>query len=334
VNDVGVKLKKVFSTNIREVSLILVIVLISVFVQVRSNGNFLTAANIRDMFTESAILAILAVGMMTVIITSGIDLSIGAIMALAGMIGTTLMKNNLALSPIIAISVAILIGIVCGMINGVLVSHFRILPIIATLGMMNVFRGVTYLVSGGGWVLQKDMSKSFLSVATGNTLGINNLVVIAIVIYIIAYIFLNYTTVGRKIYAVGNSEESAKVSGINTKRTLLLAYTIMGAVAGLAGILYVCKFAAAQGETAVGYEMNVIAACVLGGVSITGGMGKVQGVLLGALLLGLLNNAMPLINISVFWQEAVRGLIILLSVIANALIQRNVEIKALRRRNI
>lgn len=334
MNEMGLKLKRGFSANVRELSLILVIVFIALFVQIRSNGNFLTVANISDMFTESAILAILAVGMMMVIITSGIDLSIGAIMALSGMIGTSLLKNNTALSPIIIIVVAVLIGILCGMINGTLVSHFRILPIIATLGMMNVFRGITYIVSGGGWVLQNDMSKSFLSVATGSSIGINNLVLIAIVIYVIAFIFLNYTTLGRKIYAVGNSEESAKVSGINTKRTLWLAYTLMGAIAGLAGILYVCKFAAAQGETAVGYEMNVIAACVLGGVSISGGMGKVQGVLLGALLLGLLNNAMPLINISVFWQEAVRGLIILLSVIANAMIQKNVEIKALRRRNI
>jgi rhamnose transport system permease protein len=156
----------------------------------------------------------------------------------------------------------------------------------------------------------------------------------ALVVYVIGYIFLNFIRTGRKIYAVGNSEESAQVSGIKTERILWLVYTIMGAIAGFAGILYVCKFGAAQGETAVGYEMNVIAASVLGGVSIAGGTGRVQGVLLGALLLGLLNNAMPLINISAFWQEAIRGLIILLSVMSNSLIQRNVEMKALRRRNI
>ncbi|MCX7714736.1 MAG: ABC transporter permease [Clostridia bacterium] len=327
-------IKKFFFSNVRELSLILVIIFISIFVQFRSGGNFLTSENIRDLFTESAILAILSVGMMMVIITAGIDLSIGAVMALAGMIGTTLLKNNQALSPIIIILVAILVGTVCGMINGVLVSRLRILPIIATLGMMNVFRGITYIVSGGGWVLQNNMSQAFLGVATGSILGINNLVAIAILIYVIGYIFLNYTRTGRQIYAVGNSEESAMVSGIKTKKILWLSYTLMGAIAGLAGILYVCKFAAAQGETAVGYEMNVIAACVLGGVSISGGMGRVQGVLLGALMLGILNNAMPLINVSVFWQEAVRGLIILLSVISNAIIQRNVEVKALRRRNI
>lgn len=326
--------KKIFSDNIREISLILVMIVICFFVQFRSNGKFFTTENISDLFTETAVLAILAVGMMMVIITAGIDLSIGAIMALAGMIGTTVLKENKGISPIIIILIAIAVGIVCGMINGALVSKLKILPIIATLGMMNIFRGLTYLVSKGSWVLQNDMPSSFLGIATGEALGINNLVVMALVIYAIGYMFLNYSRTGRKIYAVGNSEESAEVSGIKTKRILWLAYTIMGAIAGFAGLLYVCKYGAAQGETAVGYEMNVIAACVLGGVSISGGTGKVQGVLLGALLLGLLNNAMPLINISAFWQEAIRGLIIVLSVMSNSLIQRNVEMKALRRRNI
>lgn len=327
-------MKKFISDNIREISLIIVMVVISIFVQLRSGGKFFTTENISDLFTETAILAILAVGMMVVIITAGIDLSIGAIMALAGMIGTTVLKENKSISSMIILLIAVGVGIVCGVINGALVSKLRILPIIATLGTMNVFRGLTYLVSKGSWVLQNDMPSSFLGIATGKALGINNLVVMALIIYAVGYLFLNYLRTGRKIYAIGNSEESAKVSGIKTERILWLVYVIMGAIAGFAGLLYVCKFGAAQGETAVGYEMNVIAACVLGGVSITGGTGKVQGVLLGAILLGLLNNAMPLIKISAFWQEAIRGLIIILSVMSNALIQRNVEMKALRRRNI
>ena len=328
------KVKKLFSGSIREWSLILVMIVISVFVQFRSGGKFFTGVNISDMFTETAILAILAVGMMMVIITAGIDLSIGAVMALAGMIGTTILKNNQSLNPVVIILIGIGVGFVCGLLNGVLVAKLKILPIIATLGTMNIFRGVTYVIANGSWVLQGDMTKQFLSVATGKVLGINNLVIMALILYVLAYIFMNYTRPGRQIYAVGNSEESAKVSGIKTDNVLIMSYTIMGAIAGFAGILYVCKFAAAQGETALGYEMNVIAACVLGGVSIAGGTGKVQGVLFGALLLGILNNAMPLIQVSSFWQEAIRGLIILLSIIANALIQRNVRNKALRRRNI
>ena len=328
------KAKNFLSGNVREFSLIAVIIAICVFVQVRSGGIFLTRENISDLFTETAILSILAVGMMMVMVTSGIDLSVGAIMALAGMIGTTVLKNDTSIHPVFIILIAILVGLGCGLINGGLVSKLKILPIITTLGMMNVYRGITYLVADGSWILQSNMSPAFLKVATGNLFGINNLVLIAAVIYIIGFFFLSYTKTGRRIYAVGNSEESARVSGIKTDRVYIYTYAIMGAIAGLAGILYVCKFAAAQGETAVGYEMNVIAACVLGGVSVSGGTGKIQGVLLGALLLGILNNAMPLIQVSTFWQEAIRGLIILFSIITNALIQRNVRMKALRRRKV
>ena len=328
------KLKKFFSSNIREISLIIVMIALSVFIEIRSGGNFFTLENISDMFTETAVLAITAVGMMMVIITSGIDLSIGSIMALGAMVGGTILKNNQAVPGVVIILVSIAVGIVCGFINGTLVAKLKILPIIATLGMMNIYRGLTYLVANGSWVKQQEMGTKFLSIAAGKFLGINNLIVVAIVVYIIAAFFLNKTRTGRKIYAVGNSEESARVSGIKTDRTLIMVYTILGAVAGLGGILYVCKYGVAQGETCTGYEMNVIAACVLGGVSINGGTGRVQGVLLGAVLLGILNNAMPLIHVSSFWQEAIRGLIILLSIIANSLIQRNVEMKALRRRNI
>ncbi len=328
------KVKKFFSANIREISLIIVMIALSIFVNIRSGGNFFTAENISDLFTETAVLAISAVGMMLVIVTGGIDLSIGAVMALGAMVGSTVLKHNQSIPGVVIILISIFVGLVCGLINGTLVAKLKILPIIATLGMMNIFRGVTYLVANGSWVKQQEMGEAFLSIATGKFLGINNLIVIAVVVYIIAAFFMTLTRTGRKIYAVGNSEESARVSGIKTDRTLIMVYTILGAIAGLGGILYVCKYGVAQGETCTGYEMNVIAACVLGGVSVNGGTGRVQGVLLGAILLGILNNAMPLIQVSSFWQEAIRGLIILLSIITNSLIQRNVEMKALRRRNI
>lgn len=324
--------QKALASNIREIALLAVIILLSVFINIRTGGSFLTSENISDMLKETTVLAILSVGMMTVLITGGIDLSAGAVMALAGMTATTLLKYNPGMAPLLVVAVAVVIGAVCGCINGFLVSRLKIFPIIATLGMMNLFRGATYLVSNGGWILQKDMTPGFMGIATGNILGINNMVFIALLIYAAAFYYMGYTRSGRQIYAVGNSEESARVSGISVKNVLLRVYILMGALGGLAGILYVCKYAAAQGETATGYEMNVIAACVLGGVSISGGTGKVQGVLLGALLLGLLNNALPLINISPFWQQAIKGLIILVSIIVNALIQKNVTKKALERR--
>lgn len=328
------KMKKLFSANIREISLVIVMIVIAVFVECRSGGNFLTAENLSDMFAETSVLAICAVGMMFVMVTGGIDLSIGAIMALGAMAGCTVLKNNQGIPTIAVVAIAMAVGIVSGFFNGVLVSKLKILPIIATLGTMNIYRGITYLVANGSWIKQQEMGAGFLSLATGKVFGINNLIMIAAAVYIIATFFMTQTRTGRKIYAVGNSEESARVSGIKTDNTLILVYTLLGVIAGLAGTLYVCKYGVAQGETCTGYEMNVIAACVLGGVSVNGGTGRVPGVLLGAVLLGTLNNAMPLIHVSSFWQEAIRGLIILLSIIANSLIQRNVEMKALRRRNI
>ena len=156
------KLKKFFSSNIREISLIIVMIALSVFIEIRSGGNFFTLENISDMFTETAVLAITAVGIMMVIITSGIDLSIGSIMELGAMVGGTILKNNQAVPGVVIILVSIAVGIVCGFINGTLVAKLKILPIIATLCMMNIYRGLTYLVANGSWVKQQEMGTKFL----------------------------------------------------------------------------------------------------------------------------------------------------------------------------
>lgn len=331
--------KRMLSQNVREICLFCVIILLAALVNLRSGGNFLTAKNISDMLVDTSILAILTMGMMSVIITGGIDLSVGSSMALAGMVGTTILKNSMAsdgsgLHPIMIIVIAMCIGAAGGLVNGVLISRLNVLPIIATLGTMNIYRGVTYLVSGGFWVLQQNMTTAFMSVATGRLMGVNNLIWIAVLVFLVNFYFLGYARTGRQIYAVGNSSESAAISGINTKKVVTLAYVVTGALAGLSGILYVCRFAASQGETATGYEMNVIASCVLGGVSISGGSGKVHGALLGAIMFGMLNNALPLLKISPFWQEAIRGLIILFSILVNALVSRHSTKKALERRAI
>lgn len=320
-------------SKFRELGLLLFIVLLSVLVQLR-NPNFLTIENVNDMIKNTAILSILAIGMMLVIVTRGIDLSIGATLALSGMISALTVSGNQNLHPLLAMLLGTLVGVVCGGILGLLVSKAGILPIIATLGMMNVYRGLTFVVSGGKWVSAYQMPDSFKAIATSSVLGINTLFFIAIVIYIVFYYFINHTRTGRQIYAVGSNPESAKVSGINVDKILWMVYTIMGALAGLAGVLWVSKFASAQGDTAMGYELNVIAACVLGGVNIAGGSGKISGIILGSLLLGILNNALPLVNVSPFWQQAIQGFIILAAVIINALVKRKVERNNLMRRKI
>lgn len=317
----------------RELGLLVFILLLCVGVQLR-NPSFLTLENINDMVTNTAILSILAVGMMLVIVTRGIDLSIGATLALSGMISAMTVSAYPDTHPLLAILLGTAVGIVSGMIIGLLVSKAGILPIIATLGMMNAFRGMTFMVSGGKWVSAHQMPDSFKAIATSSIFGLNTLIVIAIVIYLIFFYFITYTRTGRQIYAVGSNPDSAKISGISNDKILWLVYTIMGGLSGLAGVLWVSKFASAQGDTASGYELSVIAACVLGGVSIAGGSGKISGIILGSILLGILNNALPLINVSPFWQMGIQGSIILIAVVINALVKRGVDQSNLMRRRI
>jgi rhamnose transport system permease protein len=317
----------------RELGLVVFIIIISIAIQFR-NREFLTPLNIRNMLTNTAILSILSVGMMMVLITGGIDLSIGAIMALSGMVTALSVRGNAALSPAFLLLEGTVVGAVAGSITGLLIARFSILPIIASLGLMNVIRGLTYVVSGGQWVSAHQMPVSFKNIATGSILGINNLILIAIIIYVVFYYFINHTRTGRRIYAVGSNPEAAEVIGLPKRRIVWMVYVLMGALAGLAGVLWVAKFASAQGDTAVGYEMNVIASCVLGGVSVSGGRGKILGLLLGVILFGILANALPLINVSSFWQQAIQGVVILAAIITNVLIKRNNDRAALARRVI
>jgi rhamnose transport system permease protein len=286
------------------------------------------------MIINACIMGILAVGMMMVIITGGIDLSIGATLALSGMSSAMFVRDNPQASIIFAILIAIGVGMAAGFINGLLVGKGGVLPLIATLGMMNVYRGLTYIIAGGAWVSAYQMNDAFKAIAFVELIGINSLIWIAVFVFVVAYYFLEYTRTGRRIYAVGSNYEASQISGTNVDNIQIMVYTIMGGIAGLSGILWVSRFASAQGDTAQGFEMNVIAACVLGGVSISGGSGKVPGVALGTLLLGILRNALPLLKVSPFWQDAIYGLIIMIAIIVNVMVKRTVDKRNLQRRHI
>ncbi len=327
------KQKKRGLGSFRELGLVVFIVALCLIVQVL-NPSFLTPKNIDNLLTNTAIIIILSIGMMVVILTEGIDLSIGATIALTGMVVALHIKNVPTLSPVVAVLEGIVAGIACGAIVGVLVAKVNVLPIIASLGMCYVYRGAVFLISGGQWVSAHQMSVQFKGMATGSLFGVNNLVLVALVVFLIAVYFLGYTRTGRRFYAVGSNVEAARISGINASSTKWLAYTIMGGLAGLAGVLWVSKFASAQPDTATGYEVNIIAACVIGGVSISGGSGKAIGVLLGSLLIGIINNALPLINISEFSKNAIQGTIILGAVILNTLVKRRAEWQTLVRRKL
>jgi rhamnose transport system permease protein len=318
----------------RELGLLVFIVLLCAAFQFGSHGNFIKVSNIQDLLTNTAILAILAVGMMMVILTGGIDLSIGATLALSGMVSALTVMAHPSIPPVILLLEGTVVGLSVGALIGLLVARFNVLPIIATLGFMNIVRGVTYVVSGGSWVSSYQMSDGFKALATGTMLGVNNLVVFAVLIFLGFYYFISHTRTGRQVYAVGSNAAAADISGIPRRSVVWLVYAIMGALAGFAGVLWVAKFASAQGDTATGYELSVIAATVLGGVSIAGGSGKVSGLLLGTILLGILNNALPLVNVSQFWQQAIQGFVILAAVLTNVIVKRNNQRFALRRRAI
>jgi len=329
----GSKSKTVNAGKIREIGLVIIIILLTLFIQFR-NDQFLTHDNLNDMMVNASIMGALTVGMMMVMITGGIDLSIGAIIALSGMAAALVVRDHPETSTAVALLIGTAVGAFCGFISGLIVAKGKVLALIATLGMMNVYRGLTYIFAKGAWVSAHQMNPEFKALALGRVFGINNLVWVAILIFIAAFYFLKYTRTGRKVYAVGSNMEAARISGIDVDRILVMVYTIMGTISGLCGVLWVSKYASAQGDTASGYEMTVIAACVIGGVSISGGSGKVQGVFLGVVLLGILKQALPMLKVSPFWQDAIYGFIILFAVLLNTYFKRMADSNNLQRRKI
>ena len=318
----------------RESSLLLVMILLCAVIQWRSGGKFLTPTVISQLTQNYAYTAVLAFGMLLVLLIGGIDISIGATLALSGMSTCLMMRDGHITSPLVAFAFSILIGSVCGLIIGTIISKGKVIPIIATLGMQYIYRGLTYFVSNTQWVSSDKMLPGYKQFALDSFLGINNLVWIVIALFVFMLVFLKWTSFGRQIYAVGSNPEAAKISGIHIDRVKTLVYTINGAIAGLAGAMYTAFYASAQGNMATGAEMDVIAACVIGGVSLNGGQGNAVGVLLGAVTIAIISKSLSLVGIDAFWQKALKGAIILAAVIINILVQRRAARKALEGREI
>lgn len=320
-------------TKSREVSLIFVLIILCGAIQIKNN-QFLSAANINDLLVNATIMCVLAAGMMGVLLIGGIDISIGSTVALSGMVTALIMRDYPQTPVLVSWLIAIVVGLLCGLLNGLIIAKGGVIPIIATLGLMNIFRGATYLVANSQWVHKEQITLAFQDFTLNSFLGINNMIIVAVICFLLLAVFLKYTRTGRKIYAVGSNSEAAQISGISIDRIKILVYTLMGALAGLAGALWVSKYASAQGDSAKGIEMDIIAACVIGGVSLNGGKGTVLGVVLGCLTLGILNNALPLINVSSFWQDAIKGLIIIIALILNTMTQRSLDKNNLKRREL
>jgi rhamnose transport system permease protein len=286
---------------------------------------FLTAGNISDLLTDTSVLFMMAIAQMIVILTRGIDLSVAAMLALTGMVSAMLSQYVPDLPLILYILSAIATGLVLGLVNGGLIAGLGIPPIVVTLGTMAAFRGLIFIVGQGEQVNADEMGDAFQAFPKAFFLGLQTPVWIALAVSIIAWFLLNMTRTGRGLYAIGGNPLAARYCGISLPKQELLVYAISGAVAGLCGYLWVARYGVAYTEIATGYELTVIAACVIGGVSIFGGVGSVPGTILGALFLGIIMNALPVMQISPFWQMAISGAVILAAVIINARAERRAE---------
>lgn len=307
----------------RELVLAAIIVALVLMVGARAPV-FLTGGSLLDILDESSILAILVVGEMFVLITRGVDLSVAANLALTGMVCALAGKAMPGLDTPELIALALACGATLGAINGLLITRFGLPAIVVTLGTMSVYRGAIFVASHGAWVSDQDIHPAIKGFPRAHLLGLSALVWTALLVLVAAGVFLRWRREGRELYALGGNLVAAFYIGIPLRRRFMLAYTLSGMLAGLAGLLWVGRYSIAFTELASGYELTVIAACVIGGVSIDGGVGGVVGALLGVLFLGVVNGALPVARVSPFWQQAIAGAVILLSVIFNARAQKQV----------
>jgi rhamnose transport system permease protein len=311
--------------RVREVALIAFILLLMLVISLQSPG-FLNLGNFRDILMDISILSMIALAQSMIIITRGIDLSVASILGLTAMMVSFLLRAYPHTPAAVAVLLGMGLGLMLGSVNGLIIALGKVPPIIATLGTLSIYRGLIFLYSNGTWINPFELPADFKQLAKAAPLGLPNLVIFAIIVALIIYFFLNYTQAGRDIYAFGTNPDAAKISGIRTERVNFMVYAISGVVCGLAGVLWASRYEAAQTNTALGFELQTVAAAVIGGVSMLGGIGTVPGVILGALLLGIIQNGLTLSTIiSPFWQLAVQGLLILLAVVSDAAVQQRVK---------
>lgn len=301
----------------RELLLLVIIALMVGLFASRAPG-FASAGNLANIFNDTSILIIIALGQMAVILTKSIDLSVAANLAFTGMAVAMLNATYPGLPLVLLIVLAIGIGAVLGAINGILVWKLNIPAIVVTLGTLTIYRGMAFVLSGGAWVNAHQMTAPFLNMPRTVVLGLPLLGWTAIVIVALIYVLLTRTFFGRALYASGGNPTAAVYTGIDVGRTRFFAFVLSGALAGLCGYLWVSRYAVAYVDVAAGFELDSVAACVIGGISTLGGIGTVAGAVLGALFLGVIKNALPVIDISPFWQMAISGSVIILAVIFNA----------------
>jgi inositol transport system permease protein len=308
-----------YINNIRQYGLLIVFGIICLIISLIT-PQFLTVSNWTIIITQVSINALLAFGVTFVIITGGIDLSLGSIVAVTGVTSAMLAHPD-SYPVLIPILMGLLAGLLMGAFNGFIITKSKIAPFIVTLGTMTIGRGLALILSDGRPV--SNLSDSFNYLGSGTVLGIPVLILIFIFVFAICSIILSKTILGRYIYAIGGNEQAARASGINIDRVKLSVYSISGLLAGLAGILLASRITTGQPNAGAGFELDAIAAVVIGGTSTTGGRGSMAGTLIGVLLIGVINNGLDLLNVTSYYQQVVMGIIIIGAVVLDSLNQKS-----------
>ncbi|PRR98256.1 ribose ABC transporter permease [Bacillus sp. NMCN6] len=288
--------------------LIILVAIVSIL-----NPAFLEPLNILNLLRQISINALIAFGMTFVILTGGIDLSVGAILALSSALTAGFIVSGM--DPILAIIVGCIIGAILGMVNGLLITKGKMAPFIATLATMTIFRGLTLVYTDGNPITGLGSNYAFQLFGRGYFLGIPVPAITMLLTFIVLWVLLHKTPFGRRTYAIGGNEKAALISGIKVQRVKIMIYSLAGFMSALAGAILTSRLNSAQPTAGTSYELDAIAAVVLGGTSLSGGRGRIVGTLIGVLIIGVLNNGMNLLGVSSFYQSVVKGIVILIAVL-------------------
>lgn len=300
--------------------LLLLLVLMSIFAP-----NFNRVDNLLNIARSISVNAILAAGLTFVILTGGIDLSVGSIVAVSGVVAVIAAIAGVPAPAAVLIGMAV--GGACGLVNGVLTAYLALAPFIVTLGTMTFLRGLAYTITNGQPIVSSDLN--FKDLGNGYLLGIPVPVIAMILVFAVAWFVLERTRYGRHVYAVGGNAQAARLAGVQVNRVILSVYVVAGICAGLAGVIFSARVISAQPTAGTGYELDAIAAVVLGGTSLVGGRGRIVGTLIGAVILGVLTTGLILLNVQFFTQLLIKGVVIILAVAIDSLKQRPELLSAL-----
>lgn len=305
--------------NLQTVATLTVLILMCVVFAVLSD-RFLTVSNFQNVMRNAAPLIIASCGMTAVMIARGLDLSIGSVLAASTVLSASLAVAGVPLYA--AFLLGILFGALVGLVNGVIIARLSVSPIIVTLGMLNIARGIAYLITPSAILVGLPRDWSF--VGTSKIAGLPVPLLIAVVVAIGFHVLLAYTTMGKRVYAIGGNEEAARLSGINVPNTLTVLYVLCGAMAALAGIVLASRVGAGDPNVGIGFELQVIAAVIIGGTSLSGGEGRIVGTVIGALIIAVLANGLNLAGVEPFWQWVAQGIVLIVAIIVDKKVQDGV----------